>query len=277
MEEDDYDDGDGSYGEEEDDEKAGFMLKNDDFRPFTLFVNTVFVYCTMTSFLQPPEMGVDRISYLPKEVLCHILSFLPTKLTVRTSILSKNWRYLWDSVSALDFDDTLLFNPNKGGFHGIGGVNFINFVDRVLIRNSESPTHMFGLCCSRRHSFHLNAWINNAIKRKLRVLSLSLDKVKDYTLAIAPFASEILVNLFLSFAALEKLVIQECKLGKIWNLHVSAVELNSLIVVDAPKLEVLRYKGYVASGCSFENCISVARAVIDISDNGNRGMFPLSD
>ncbi|TYG47490.1 hypothetical protein ES288_D11G343100v1 [Gossypium darwinii] len=273
MEEDDYDDGDGSYGEEEDDEKAGFMLKNDDFRPFTLFVNTVFVYCTMTSFLQPPEMGVDRISYLPKEVLCHILSFLPTKLTVRTSILSKNWRYLWDSVSALDFDDTLLFNPNKGGFHGIGGVNFINFVDRVLIRNSESPTHMFGLCCSRRHSFHLNAWINNAIKRKLRVLSLSLDKVKDYTLAIAPFASEILVNLFLSFAALEKLVIQECKLGKIWNLHVSAVELNSLIVVDAPKLEVLRYKGYVASGCSFENCISVARAVIDISDNGNRGMY----
>ncbi|MBA0591236.1 hypothetical protein Gorai_019917 [Gossypium raimondii] len=171
------------------------MLKNDDFRPFTLFVNTVFVYCTMTSFLQPPEMGVDRISYLPKEVLCHILSFLPTKLTVRTSILSKNWRYLWDSVSALDFDDTLLFNPNKGGFHGIGGVNFINFVDRVLIRNSESPTHMFGLCCSRRHSFHLNAWINNAIKRKLRVLSLSLDKVKDYTLAIAPFASEILVVL----------------------------------------------------------------------------------
>ncbi|KAK8272449.1 hypothetical protein V6Z11_D11G331200 [Gossypium hirsutum] len=140
-------------------------------------------------------MGVDRISYLPKEVLCHILSFLPTKLTVRTSILSKNWRYLWDSVSALDFDDTLLFNPNKGGFHGIGGVNFINFVDRVLIRNSESPTHMFGLCCSRRHSFHLNAWINNAIKRKLRVLSLSLDKVKDYTLAIAPFASEILVVL----------------------------------------------------------------------------------
>ncbi|MBA0859054.1 hypothetical protein Goshw_002845 [Gossypium schwendimanii] len=38
-----------------------------------------------------------------------------------------------------------------------------------------------------RHSFHLNAWISNAIKRKLRVLSLSMDKVKDYTLALAPF------------------------------------------------------------------------------------------
>lgn len=102
--------------------------------------------------------------------------------------------YLWGSVSALDFDDTLLFNPNKGGFHGIGGVNFINFVDRVLIRNSKSPTHRFRLCCSRHHSFHLNAWIT-AIKRKLQVLSLSIGKVKDYTLALAPFASEILVVL----------------------------------------------------------------------------------
>ncbi|PPD67051.1 hypothetical protein GOBAR_DD36069 [Gossypium barbadense] len=162
MEEDDYDDGDGSYGEEEDDEKAGFL-----------------------------------------------------------SLL------------------------NKGGFHGIGGVNFINFVDRVLIRNSESPTHMFGLCCSRRHSFHLNAWINNAIKRKLRVLSLSLDKIA--------YRKNVMMMVMI------------------------AVMKNYEIVVDAPKLEVLRYKGYVASGCSFENCISVARAVIDISDNGNRGMFPLSD
>ncbi|MBA0833192.1 hypothetical protein Goarm_017522 [Gossypium armourianum] len=139
MEEDDYDDGDGSYGEEEDDEKAGFL-----------------------------------------------------------SLLNKGM---------------------------LGGVNFINFVDRVLIRNSESPTHMFGLCCGRRHSFHLNAWINNAINF-------------EFSSCPCSFASEILV-----------------------------------IVVDAPKLEVLRYKGYVASGCSFENCISVVRAVIDISDNGKRGMF----
>ncbi|KAH1083931.1 hypothetical protein J1N35_023692 [Gossypium stocksii] len=43
------------------------------------------------------------------------------------------------------------------------------------------------------------------------------------------------------------------------------------IIVDAPKLEVLRYKSYVANGCSFKNCLSVVRAVIDISDNGKRG------
>ncbi|MBA0654569.1 hypothetical protein Goklo_021547 [Gossypium klotzschianum] len=196
MEEDDYDDGDGSYGEEEDDEKAGF------------------------------------------------LSLLNKGMLVRTSILSKNWRYLWGSVSALDFDDTLLFNPNKGGFHGIGGVNFINFVDRVLIRNSESPTHMFGLCCV----FNLN--------------SIEFSR------------SSSTKNLFLSFAALEELIAY-CKNNDdgydssdeeyaiYWAGNGNAFT-DYEIVVDAPKLEVLRYKGYVASGCSFENCISVARAVIDM-------------
>lgn len=92
--------------------------------------------CTMTSFLskylfimQPSEIGVDRISYLPK-VLCHILYFLLKKLTIRTSILSKIGDIYGVLFLLLTFDDTLLFNPNKGGFHGIGGVNFINFVDR---------------------------------------------------------------------------------------------------------------------------------------------------
>ncbi|PPR97259.1 hypothetical protein GOBAR_AA23413 [Gossypium barbadense] len=153
----------------------------------------------------------------------------------------------------------------------------------------------------RRHSFHLNAWINNAIKHKLQVLSLSMDKVKDYTIALAPFASEILVvlklgrnfeldisfpslkvfhlnsiefsrcsstkNLFLSFPALENSD-EEC--ADYWAGNGNAFT-DYEIIIDAPKLEVLRYKGYVASGCSFKNCLSVVRAVIDISDNGKRG------
>ncbi|KAJ1397459.1 Leucine-rich repeat domain superfamily [Sesbania bispinosa] len=47
----------------------------------------------------------DRISGLPDPILCHILSFLPTKLTVATSILSKRWKLLWRSVPSFDFQD----------------------------------------------------------------------------------------------------------------------------------------------------------------------------
>ncbi|XP_058756960.1 F-box/FBD/LRR-repeat protein At1g16930-like [Vicia villosa] len=47
----------------------------------------------------------DRISDLPESILCHILSFLPTKSAATTMILSKRWKPVWLSVLILNFDD----------------------------------------------------------------------------------------------------------------------------------------------------------------------------
>ncbi|KAF2542105.1 hypothetical protein F2Q68_00031408, partial [Brassica cretica] len=46
---------------------------------------------------------VDSISYLPDEILHHILSVLPTKLAMATSILSKQWRHVWCGTPCLSF------------------------------------------------------------------------------------------------------------------------------------------------------------------------------
>ncbi|XP_070002128.1 putative F-box/FBD/LRR-repeat protein At4g13965 [Nicotiana sylvestris] len=46
----------------------------------------------------------DLISSLPDKVLCSIISFLPTKEAIATSVYSKRWRFLWKSLSRLSFD-----------------------------------------------------------------------------------------------------------------------------------------------------------------------------
>ncbi|MBA0855519.1 hypothetical protein Goshw_014978, partial [Gossypium schwendimanii] len=50
----------------------------------------------------------DRISSFPDHILFHILSFLPIKDAVRTSIISTKWRYLFASISTIKFDGSLM-------------------------------------------------------------------------------------------------------------------------------------------------------------------------
>ncbi|KAG5546423.1 hypothetical protein RHGRI_018562 [Rhododendron griersonianum] len=120
--------------------------------------------------------SIDRISKLPDSVLCHILSFLPTKYAVGTSILSTRWQYLWTSVAMLDFNDSELFNK-RDRTNGIGeaevDLRFTNFVNTVLLLSDVSCLEKFNLKLESLCYFGIvKAWISNAIKRNVQKLEL---------------------------------------------------------------------------------------------------------
>ncbi|CAA0808570.1 Unknown protein [Striga hermonthica] len=73
------------------------------------------VNCQKLSDREQNMGSIDRLSRLPDEVICHILSFLPTKRSVATSVLGIRWRFVWAHVPCLHFRG---FDFRKKGTQG---------------------------------------------------------------------------------------------------------------------------------------------------------------
>ncbi|KAL6199981.1 hypothetical protein ACLB2K_029763 [Fragaria x ananassa] len=109
----------------------------------------------------------DRISALPKAVIRHILSFLPTLDSVRTTVLSKRWNNMWASVSSLDFDD----DRDDVRY-------FFRFVNCVLMFRDSSSIQKFQLKISGElpgiDVDCVEDWICAAVRRNVVVFHLKL-------------------------------------------------------------------------------------------------------
>ncbi|XP_058740954.1 F-box/FBD/LRR-repeat protein At5g53840-like [Vicia villosa] len=84
----------------------------------------------------------DIMSKLPDSLITHILSLLPTKDAVRTSVLSKRWIESWTLITKMDFDDTVFYSRKRK--KSSGKQNFINFVYRTLIFAKVHNVESFG-------------------------------------------------------------------------------------------------------------------------------------
>ncbi|XP_058780669.1 F-box/FBD/LRR-repeat protein At4g00160-like [Vicia villosa] len=103
----------------------------------------------------------DRLSDLPDSILCHILSFLPTRLAAQTSILAKRWKPVWLSVTTLDF--IMGITPN------------LIIYALMLSRDINLPILSFRVTCHFDYEPQVfDAVIMAAIQRRVETLELNM-------------------------------------------------------------------------------------------------------
>ncbi|XP_058744475.1 F-box/FBD/LRR-repeat protein At4g26340-like [Vicia villosa] len=129
----------------------------------------------------------DRISTLPDSLLCHILSFLPTKTAVASSLVSRRWRHLWEHLQVYDFSDDSKCNcENPKNFE-----KFAFFVNSMLSIRKSRDIRKFNLTCciSDDNNFpedSVYAWVRAAIGHRLEELSLAISNCHGDRLVFLP-------------------------------------------------------------------------------------------
>ncbi|XP_010436887.1 PREDICTED: putative F-box/LRR-repeat protein At5g41840 [Camelina sativa] len=141
----------------------------------------------------------DIISGLPDAMICHILTFLPTKEAASTSVLAKRWKLLLAFVPNLEFDDSIhLHSPPESK-------SFMDFVDSVLALQANAPLRRFHLKCKNViDEYKVLDWITKVLKRGVLDIDLYVPTSWDgmdsfYTLPPGIFVSKTLVRLKIQF------------------------------------------------------------------------------
>ncbi|ESW23061.1 hypothetical protein PHAVU_004G015200 [Phaseolus vulgaris] len=187
----------------------------------------------------------DIMSSFPDSILCYILSFLPTKDVVATSVLSKRWKLLWLSVTSMDFDhhDRMDFDKDACSRFLVPVYSFL------LWRDMDQPLHRLRLrCCSFYNHYRVQTWIKAAMRRsgKLKHLDLNLDLFLAVPSVV--FSCKTLVVLKLSHLMLSNISFVHLPLLKI--LHLNSVILTKCddllqhFLSGSPNLEDLLVKTF---------------------------------
>ncbi|GER43029.1 F-box/RNI-like/FBD-like domains-containing protein [Striga asiatica] len=172
--------------------------------------------------------SVNRLSSLLDGVICHILSFLPTKLSVATSVLGKRWRFLWAHVPCLDFSGNDL----------TGETEHSDIINRFILLHEAKRMNTFRLSLVNCNEYQLETWISAAIKRNIRDIYLALYGFGDRLMLLSPlFTCKTVVDMRLSGGK---------RISSSVNIHLPSLRKLVLDLVEFEDDEALTH---LLSGC----------------------------
>ncbi|KAK7275266.1 hypothetical protein RIF29_16376 [Crotalaria pallida] len=115
--------------------------------------------CDSDIGVDKPSNVCDHINDLPSDIINEILHRLPTQDAIKTSALSRQWRYTWVSVRRLEFKKVFFQKCKHLGF---GDSEISSIISRILMQH-DGPIYDFTLVIPRGYSFEskcFNNWIS---------------------------------------------------------------------------------------------------------------------
>ncbi|XP_057485305.1 F-box/FBD/LRR-repeat protein At1g13570-like [Actinidia eriantha] len=138
----------------------------------------------------------DIISHLPSNVLDKILMCLPMEETVRTSVLSRKWRYIWAKLPQLVFDDRFC----RGSLRKTKNELIMTIYEVLLLH--RGPILKFTLSLSQ---------LENCSEIDRLIVFVSNNGIQDLTLHIWTGGLYILPSSLYSCLQLKRLNLRSCR------------------------------------------------------------------
>ncbi|CAK9170365.1 unnamed protein product [Ilex paraguariensis] len=187
---------------------------------------------------------LDRLSDLPWDILDNILGHLPIKDAVRTSVLSRKWRYKWIDLSKLVVDDscgaTTSMDMDKE-WNQLAKVVY----NVLLAHRGQIDKFMLSTLCAG-HGNDVDYWIAFLSRNGIKELILDFNYMYEYELPSSLFSCQQLSCLYITdcsvitphtfngFSNLVSLQLQRCRVlsAVLENLISSCPILEALVLLD---------------------------------------------
>ncbi|KAK4730721.1 hypothetical protein R3W88_023709 [Solanum pinnatisectum] len=208
--------------------------------------------------------GIDRISYLPDDILYNILSSLYIFDVVQLSILSKRWNYIWRTMPYLNFD------INRFGHERINrpwdlvmAGKFKDFINWVFINQCGVGDSLvwFKLCCGNIfYKGDIFRWVRVVTTRNVQELVLVFCPAEPFELpyCVLPnhFRFHQLKFLHLEEVELSNKHLTSCLFSRLEKLKLDSCNFGSMTMVDiaSTSLVYVSIKNFVDNRVSFVNC-----------------------
>lgn len=192
--------------------------------------------CTSQRKISRQSHSVEErhhINNLPEDVTLHILSCMPTKYAVQTSILSKHWRNKWKSISNINIIDRQIRDKTT----------FFNCMDELLLSKSIRCCHLsfwqeYDVC-------RMQDWISAALKLNIGTFKL-FHAQGGIVLSSSIFNRLSLEKLILKSSCTVEVPAKSC-FPYLSNLCLDGVEIlnvaySGTLVLEFPKLKKLELR-----------------------------------